>query len=215
MKKILLASVAAIALSSAANAEGSFQGFYAGVNGGYATSKSEFRIENNANFGVDTSAHGFTGGVQAGYNHQFGNFVVGAEIGFNFGNLKNDHKVDANNFGTTKRKNEFLAAARAGYVFNNWMPYIKAGISSAKFDTSATQSRAGNPNVTTSRSERFTGFLIGAGVETIIADNFVVGAEWTTVKYKDFGVKAQNATAGFIFNDNRTQEFKVRLGYKF
>ena len=216
MKNILMASAAVLALSSAVQAEGNFQGFYAGVNGGYATAKNEFRIENNNNFAVDTSAHGFTGGVQAGYNHQIGNFVVGAEIGFNFGNLTNDYKFDANHFGSTKRKNEFLAAARAGYVVNNWMPYIKAGISSAKFDASATQrNTANNANVNANTSDRRTGFLIGAGVETVIADNFVVGAEWTTVKYKDSAIKAQNATNGFTFSDNRTQEFKVRLGYKF
>ena len=91
-----------------------------------------------------------------------------------------------------KRSNEFLAAARAGFVVNGWMPYVKAGLSNAKFESGTA-------------SARLNGFLVGAGVETVLSDHVVVGGEWTTVNYK-----AKNGV-----DVGRTQEFKVRLGYKF
>ena len=43
MKNILMASAAVLALASTVSAEGNFQGFYAGINGGYATAKTDVR----------------------------------------------------------------------------------------------------------------------------------------------------------------------------
>lgn len=108
VKALALASVSSIALSATAQAQQVYNwtGFYAGVNAGWAWSRSD------ASTGADCSApasppgylcttgfsapavlvtaagsgsldgDGFTGGVQAGFNWQANNFVYGVELDF-------------------------------------------------------------------------------------------------------------------------------------
>ncbi len=164
------------------------------------------------------ASSGFTGGFQVGYNHQINNFVFGLELGFNFGSLKAhasttltvtpttdiardalndldgiDGAVTGQALNVTtplsvKRSNEILVAARTGFIVNNWMPYVKVGLSNAKIELGAA-------------SERLNGFLVGVGVETVLSDHVVVGGEWTTASYKS----KNNVDL------DRTQEFKIRL----
>ena len=101
-------AIAAIALPASGHAEGSFRGFYVGVNAGAAWGRTSFATNPNCppsiidatfcNSSPDPSApngvavatsgtgrlspSGFAGGVQAGYNLQTGILVFGAEADF-------------------------------------------------------------------------------------------------------------------------------------
>ena len=108
MKRLLMASAAILTLSTTVNAEGNFQGFYTGLNTGYSAFKDN----------TSQSASGINAGVQAGYNYQFNNFVVGAELGANYGN----HKID------------LTTAGRLGFAINNFLPYGKVGLINTSFD---------------------------------------------------------------------------------
>lgn len=223
MKKILMASVVALTATSAAVAsEGNMQGFYVGANAGYATATADLK---GTAFGAAVGNpafragfRGFTGGFQAGYNHQINDFVIGLELGFNFGNLESAARLNAANNVVAKRKNEFLAAARLGYMINNWMPYIKAGISNFKAEATGNVGANANGGGAAERftvSGRSTAFLVGAGVETAIADNFLVGLEYTTAKLKDLSYTNAAGNTNLTVDGSRTHEVKVRLGYKF
>src|SRR5215467_12573694 len=97
MKKVAIAG-AVLALTGSAQAADllvkapppdhfSWAGFYAGANAGYAwgTTTTTDTVATNGLCWVrcgaqwDTAAKGVTGGVQAGYNWQFGYLVLGVE----------------------------------------------------------------------------------------------------------------------------------------
>jgi outer membrane immunogenic protein len=123
MKKLLLASAALAALSTAATAADlprksvapviavpafTWTGFYVGVNAGYAW--GDFKRTSIADRGfwipaniasIETigtrtiKAAGFTGGVQIGYNYQINSVVFGLEADFNFADVKKSLSPEA------------------------------------------------------------------------------------------------------------------------
>ena len=87
MKKLLLGGIIAVACFSAPASAASpynWTGFYAGIDGGGGWG----RIGLDASFVDDTKLSGVLGGVQAGYNQQFGNWVVGVGADINAANIR-------------------------------------------------------------------------------------------------------------------------------
>jgi outer membrane immunogenic protein len=204
-------------------------GFYVGANAGYAWSAGE------ANYTVDpffagapigtasgdagraalaaTSTHvsdrGFTGGVQAGYNLQFRNIVVGVEVDFN--SLRLDNSADTVGFsGTpvpwidnvhTSIKTDWLLTVRprVGVAWNEFLLYATGGLAVTRLTTFQSQS---NILVTTlssgysesvSGSETKTGWTVGGGLEYAVSDHWTLKGEYL---YTDFGSVNLTGTAG-------------------
>lgn len=119
-------------------------GAYGGVQLGYAN--------------VDTNVPGvdgddFIGGLTAGYDYDFGQWVAGAGLDYDF--------ADINLGGATTLENVWRAKLRAGYKLGNGLAYATGGYANA--DTST----LGNDD----------GYFIGAGYEHLVTNNFAVGGE--------------------------------------
>jgi len=125
-----------------------FSGFYAGINGGYGFGKNTVRTTGQAAVNNATVAdgarppfakmnnEGFLGGVQAGYNWQRGNYVVGLETDAQYADMR-----DTRNFVTTGtafpgvRNNRFrqnlnyfgTTRVRMGYAWDRSMIYGTGG----------------------------------------------------------------------------------------
>jgi outer membrane immunogenic protein len=222
MKKILLGAIATVAISSTAFAADlpartytnaapvvapiaySWSGCYVGGQAGGAWSRSHHTLDNGAGlveaFGYNPSS--FIGGGQVGCQYQFpGNFVLGAEGTWSWVDLK---QTDVSVLAPPRTR--FLgidqiatATVKLGYAWDRWMVYGKGGFADARIDTFAI-----NPVTTVSADvNRWqSGWTVGGGIEYMIVQNFILGAEFNyyNFKYDRAGVLATDGTIGSYFN---------------
>ncbi len=151
-------------------------GFYAGGQLGYGSMKSPLLTDN---------ADGLIYGVHAGYNYDFGTFVLGGEVDYDKGNNILDAASGIELDSVTRLK------LRAGYDAGNWMPYITVGAASAQVK--------GGANLTDD------GSFAGLGVDYRLSNNLTLGGEVLQHQFKDFGgtgskVDATTATARVSYN---------------
>lgn len=183
MSKNILGYVAAAALFSltgisAAQAQTPLAGAYGGVQGGYDIFKDQWGAG---------KWKGIEGGVFMGYNAQVAEqMIVGVEANLNVTDAKNS-TIDI------KTKNDYGISARAGFLATeNVLVYARGGYQRALIGT-------------TGLSHHFDGWTLGAGIETAVADNISVRAEYIYAGYKAnaaFGANPsqQNMNVGVAFH---------------
>jgi len=165
-----------------------WSGFYAGANVGYGWGKFE-------NGGVAVDSKGLLGGVQAGYNYDFGGFVLGVEGDIQLADIRYEAAggdiIRIDSFGTLR--------ARAGAAVDRFLPYVTGGLAYGRLTTESmgATKTAGN-----------TGWTIGAGLEYAATDNISVKAEYL---YTDFG----NIDYGFGPVKTTAHVLRAGLNYKF
>ena len=230
MKKLALLAASAAVLTSAANAamEGKhFTGFYVGGHLGYGSGKSEWSTRDtraNVNYSrkADLGTRGILGGLHVGFGKEFGNkLYLGLEA---FGNLsKTEGKANttnANDVLRTKatRKHEFGAALRPGFVCGNALLYVKAGISSAKWQYKSdwtTDLAAAAENGSSSKHR--IGFVPGLGVSFMATDHVMVGLEATHTMYKKQSISTRRPNGTVIEKGkvkSHVTDFTGRVSYK-
>ena len=130
-------------------------GFYVGANAGYAWGSGDVSVLGNAPIlsalslaGLPTGASldndGFTMGVQAGYNYQINQFVLGAEADANWVD-GSDSKGALGSTGLnfySSSKVEWLSTirARAGFAINNVLIYGTGGFAFGEAKSTVTVS---------------------------------------------------------------------------
>ena len=119
-------------------------GFYAGGQLGYGN------IDTNV-AGVD--GDGLIGGMTAGYDYDFGQFVAGAGLDYDWTDISLAPGVDVDRV--------WRAKLRGGYKLGNGLLYATAGYA----------------NVDVSTVGDDDGYFAGAGYEHMISDQFSVGGE--------------------------------------
>lgn len=164
-----------------------WNGFYAGVHGGYGWSdnKTSFIDDPQLSYNGDG---GFGGGV-VGYNVQFANnVVIGAEAELNWGDIKGtatdsgvDYEAKINWFGSV--------SARLGYAFDRFLVFGTAGGAFAGIDSSLDS----QPGDYAPSSDTFAGWTVGAGAEYGITNNLTARIDY---RYYDFGSKDYPVTWG-------------------
>ena len=182
MKRMFLSTAAFLALmsfSEAADLESVasvWEGPYAGLNVGYAAIPTELQFSPG-----DETAHAITLGLQAGYNAQWDNLLLGIEGDFNglFGDEidmiyaggKDTYIADYEWFGTLR--------ARAGYSADSTLLYITAGAAFLGVDTHVV-------GLDISDTETLKGWTVGAGAEMKFSDSVSGKLEYL---YADFGTE--------------------------
>ncbi len=136
---------------------GDWTGPYAGAQLGYGNV--------DASGAANADGDGVTGGVHAGYNHDFGNFVLGGEI---------DHDVTDINLsgGAGSLDNVTRLKLRGGYDLGRTLVYGTAGPAFANADIGGSLSD--------------TGYFAGIGVERMVTDNISVGGEALYHQFDNF-----------------------------
>jgi outer membrane immunogenic protein len=159
-----------------------WSGFYVGAMGGYAS-------ENTTLAG---GLKGGFGGVTAGYNWQFSQFVVGIEADGAGGSISNSLTAPVPPLGlvTVSGKVDALATVRGrvGVAFDQVLLYGTAGLAVA--DTKLGVTALG---VTINDSKTQTGWTAGAGVEWMFLPHWSVKAEYL---YRSFS--SQNFFTGLV-----------------
>ena len=161
----------------APNLGGDWTGFYTGLQLGYS--------EADTNFGVDGDNGSY--GFHAGYNYDFGRFVLGGELDYD----KKDIDLD-DAAGVTQGSIDSVARAKikGGYDLGNTLVYATGGY--ARADTSM-----GDED----------GSFYGIGMDYKITEQYSVGAELLEHKFDDVG--------GVSGADADVTTFNVRGSYRF
>ncbi|PNG24521.1 outer membrane protein [Methylocella silvestris] len=241
LRRVLLASVGAIALAGTALAADlpsrapppvyvppapifTWTGVYIGGQIGYAWGQGSANFgDANGNFiGFSGNGNGVIGGAHVGYNLQLNQFVVGLEgsvDGSSIGKSSsgtvflNDGSAAGVNFHSNANVQGSIRG-RVGYAWDRVLVYATGGVAFAGVNASLS-----TPVSYDSASTTKVGWTVGGGVEYAVTNNWSIRAEY---RYSNFG----NATlypaslAGFDngpyvnrkFNVNQVQ---VGFSYKF
>lgn len=146
-------------------------------------------------FNFDTS--GIAGGGQIGLQHQFGHWVIGAEIAGTWADL--DDRIVSPYFPASDTENMkinpiFTATARLGYAWDRWMAYVKAGYAGADVEFSAFDRVAG---VGYQQSGWQHGYALGTGLEYAISKSIRLGLDYTYVDLQSETNQGRNSD-GFL-----------------
>jgi outer membrane immunogenic protein len=197
-------------------------GFYVGVQGGYGWGTGSVNLspidtlfysgvlaDGEIPASSSLSSKGFLGGVEGGYNYQYGRAVLGVEADFSYSAIRGSNTNVSNPpfaqpiiitdqdkklewFGTLRGRLGLLPAP-------SMLAYVTGGLAYGKTAASTTTTAitpgAGGPNLcpapfndsfcsTGSTSSVRVGWTLGAGFESFIARNWSVKAEYL---YYDLG----------------------------
>ena len=167
----------------------SWQGPYAGVNVGYQWSKLN-------NSSADPS--GIIGGVQAGTNVQFGQFVFGGETDLQWSNANDT-------FAPWKFSNPWFGTlrARAGFAVNSLMFYGTAGLAYGSLKIQNTLTSASEWHTT-------TGWAGGVGAEVALTGNWRARAEYL---YVDLG--GTSFASDGLHHGMQSNILRIGVNYRF
>ena len=215
-------------------------GFYLGLNAGGAINNSRYHLtpggfgdsynslrKDSGDFG-DVS---FTGGAQAGYNHQINRFVFGVETDFNYNSLNETDRVNRTLAAPlngkfnhiVKQTVDYLGTLRARVGFtptDTLLVYATGGFAYGRVRSSSdVRFSATGDRYSDNSSSWQTGWTIGGGTEYALSCNWSVKAEYL---YVDLGSDSysygnQCADGCSYTTDLETREHVVRFGvnYKF
>lgn len=149
---------------------------------------------------------GFTAGVQAGYNWQMNNTVIGFEADFGYMGLRGS----ASGSGTypccaptaftvnSSVKTDWLLTVRPrlGWAMNNWLLYVTGGlaVTDIKADFLFTDTFA-TANESASISRTKAGWVLGGGAEYAMAGPWSLKAEYLHVDFGSVSTTSTNLTA--------------------
>lgn len=205
MRNTLLATTAFVALSVAsANAADlidppyDWSGFYLGGNAGIAFLDGDARITvGGAQTNFDLSDTGFTFGVQAGYNWQHDNLVLGVEADFNFLDVGDNGTAPGATTGAFKLDSDWFATVRArlGYADDATLYYATGGLALMDADLRVTPIVAAAVGTPVTDSEVLWGFAIGGGIEHAFSERWSAKAEYLYMNFEAESLTAPPATA--------------------
>jgi len=182
-------------------------GFYVGGNAGYAWGNANDAMNLGGSWllpGGDLvdnqlltpfgngrlKPNGFIGGVQAGYNYQAGQWVLGIETDFNYLNLKNTFatgQVQSTNspytFQSSFESNWLLTLRpRIGYAVDRFLIYATGGLAVANQKVSQNITELDNAFIQVgSVSKTTAGWTVGVGAEYALSNNWSFKTEYLYV----------------------------------
>lgn len=190
-------------------------GPYIGINAGITTGDFDYSAGPAGGpvlLDGSVSGSGFIGGIQAGYDWQFGQWVVGAVADIAFAN--HEASLSANIGGGSISADSQLnylgtVRARAGYAFDRALVYGHGGF--AYGETEQTVSFNGVDVFNESNSR--TGWTIGAGLEYAITDRISFGTEYS---YVDLGKdRIFSDPISFVDEDVAFHTVKATINFRF
>jgi outer membrane immunogenic protein len=245
MKKLLLTGVAIALISAPAFAADlpvkappmvvpepiyNWTGFYIGGHvGGAWTDQHETELApGSASFPTGTAftarhASGAVGGVQAGYNLQFSNVVLGIEGEWSATDVGSTTTTVStlNGFVSTssaRTKDIESVAGRLGYAVNNWLIYAKGGGAWSQGSSMGTGTLAnGTPFDTTTVTAHRTGWVAGAGFEWGFAPAWSAKLEYDHYDFgtTDLTVFSSRGTTSAVASSLRFDVVKAGVNYRF
>ena len=152
--------------------------------------------------GCDDDAEGSEGGVRAGWDFQFGAFVIGAVAEYSGFGAAEDSVTSYSTtpaFYTFERKLDNLAALRAriGYAVGPALLYGTAGGATGEMSNQFYSSNGQNSFTASTDDDQTDGYQAGGGVEYALAPNLTVTGEYlyTSLEAPDFDIRVGRGVA--------------------
>jgi len=179
-----------------------WSGVYGGLNAGGGWGKS--KVTENGSFFTDDivgnyasyNANGFIGGLQAGMNRQYGNWVLGGEFNLSGANIDgSSSNCDVTGFGGFAGVTQSCSSTvnwvasglfKAGYAWNRWLTYGTVGWAVAGIDHKATYTDDIG-TIAGAENETADGIAFGGGVEYAFTNDMSFGVEYTRMNLKADG----------------------------
>ena len=205
-----------------------WSGFYVGADlGGQWSDIGLSSPAPGATLSYNVRHDSFAAGGHAGYQHQWGQLVLGVEGAYmaTFGRSDELATPSISIFfpggtgtASAKLRDIWSVGGRVGWAPNNWIVYATGGYASGSFAFNAASGTV-NPLVEHAAA-RADGLYIGGGVEYGLAQNWIVGLEY---RHYDFNAKAVTGViTGIVGNplepvkfDPKTDVVLGRLSYRF
>jgi len=192
-------------------------GFYVGANAGVIWSRSSATQVDTSGIifpNDSTTGTGFIGGVQAGYNWQFSNFVLGVEGDIDFASVNKSVALPPLFLaGTHNSKLSALGTVRGriGLAVDRFLPYVTGGVAFANLKNEYISIFP----FTVDRGSSATGWTVGGGVEYAFDMHWSAKAEYLYVKFPDKTV-AVGAATPYIFNFSDAESIlRAGINYRF
>jgi outer membrane immunogenic protein len=157
---------------------------------------------NSVGAGQSTNTSGFTGGVQAGYNWQWGNLVAGIETEFDYFGQTGSSATGAVyqftvpipfTFNSSVRADWlFTARPRLGMATGNWLWYGTGGLAVTQLKANWSFADNQGSNESASASATKVGWVVGGGVETALPGKLLLGVEYLYVKFGSISATSTN-----------------------
>ena len=188
-----------------------WSGFYAGFNGGGATSSIDW---NEDGFGDEGShkATGGTAGGQIGYRIQASSLVFGLEAQGNWANLSgNNISLQTGFQNQTKIDSLALFTGQIGYAWDRALFYVKGG--AAMTDNTYNVFTGPGGGLVDNGGETRWGAAVGVGFEYAVAANWSLGVEYDHLFMGNDDLIFASGTGDHI--SENADIFTARLNYKF
>jgi outer membrane immunogenic protein len=173
------------------------------------------------------TSNGAAGGIQTGYNWQWGNVVAGLEGDVTF--MRNNANVTlglpppatAPGVLSESARLDWLVTVRPrlGYAWDNWLFYVTGGWAMGKVVFSDLLTTSASVVVGTTMSRELGGWTVGAGVEYGLVSGWSLKAEYL---YTDLGSAAvlmgpaPGIVSGTTVGTNHTMTDQIaRIGFNF
>ena len=212
------ADMAVKARPVAAIAPPSWSGFYFGGQAGYTWADADYTHTSTSGLVESFSFNPSTaiGGIHAGMQGQWANWVLGVEGSFNWTGL-DQRRTSVRNppvFKTFELDAIATVVGKAGYAANNWLIYVKGGWAGANIRTEGTSPVSG---VTAAPRQWESGWTVGGGFDYLVATNWILGVDFNYYNI-DFD-RSAIATNGLIttWSQASADVYAVmgRISYKF
>jgi opacity protein-like surface antigen len=194
-------------------------------------------------FTLSTEPNGWLGGVQLGYNWQFGQWVVGVEGDFSFTGMNDDASrgyINTYSVGgdvhrtvgavTLESELQWFGTFRGrfGYAFDRFLPYVTAGLAVGHVKTSVTNAGRdfdiggglpGAPGPAFSSSASFSdtlvGVALGGGLDWAISDRWSLRGEYLYLNFNGKSHAAPIAGVSNVDSDFDAHIGRIALNYRF
>jgi outer membrane immunogenic protein len=191
-------------------------GFYVGAHVGVAHHDGDMTAFTPWNGYAGFPVGGLTdtrvmGGLQAGYNYQMGNIVLGLEA---TGSLMQIDKWSNENPPRTMFRSavnwDITVTPRIGYAFDRALVYVKGGLAVAEFEYSHNQ----NGTIIGATQTR-AGWTVGAGLEYALTQNVSLKGEYGYMDFGKSGVDITGAPSIRVEPNRQIHVFTVGMNYRF
>ncbi|MBC9032473.1 porin family protein [Sphingomonas sp. JC676] len=176
----LLVLLSTVCVTGAAHAQ-NFDGPSVGVQAGWVENKVRNPETDLGIVAVDASQDSAVVGGYAGYDKTIGKFVLGGEMGLNFGTSDTVSGGSGADRVSLNSKRSFDLSARAGYLVTpTTLLYGRGGYTNDRVGTTVV-SATGTSNV----SEDRNGWLVGGGLERMVTDHVSARVEYRYADLSD------------------------------
>ncbi len=187
-----------------------WEGFHFGGHAGWAD--YDYGISNRAPASplvtIRDSEDTFVGGFVFGSSWQFGNWVLGTDSAYSFGDTQTGTSVAANALGARAEVNySSETKARAGILVQpNTLVYGTVGLASAEIEASGAL-------VGRSSDKRVWGVVVGGGIETTLDSRWFARVEYLYADYEDESFR--QVGGGSLKVDLDSSTVRGAIGYRF